>query len=89
MAPENFSGTDSLCRSRSTSSLAMSVPSYTSKVLRARYGVLCKKPYNPHIHYDSDLIVDLFDGQVFAVNQIDWLLKKVTSRSVRPLPINN
>lgn len=44
---------------------------------RASYGVLCKTKYNPAIHFNEDLQKDAIDGEMYAMGQIDWLIKKV------------
>lgn len=46
---------------------------------RASYGVMCKMKYNPNIHFQEELEKDPLDGQTYAMSQIDWLVKKVSS----------
>lgn len=45
---------------------------------RASYGVMCKMTYNPEIHFQEELEKDPLDGQMYAMSQIDWLIKKVS-----------
>lgn len=48
----------------------------TVRKARASYGVICKFKYNPTVHTHEDLATDPIDGQVYAMRQIDWLIKK-------------
>ena len=49
-----------------------------SRKARASYGVLCKVKYNAAIHFNEDLQKDAIDGEMYAMGQIDWLIKKVS-----------
>lgn len=43
------------------------------------YGVLCVKPWDPYIHLEQDKDrPDEFTGKVYAKNQIEWFIKKVS-----------
>lgn len=43
------------------------------------YGVLCVKPWDPHIHLEQDKDqAHHFTGEVYAKNQIQWVIKKVS-----------
>lgn len=44
------------------------------------YGVLCVKPWDPHVHLSQDKETpDDLTGKVYARNQIQWVIKKVSS----------
>ena len=45
---------------------------------RASYGVVCKHKYNPAVHIDEDVQKDPIDGELYAMGQIDWIIKKVS-----------
>jgi len=49
-----------------------------SRVARASYGVVIKEKYDAKNkgHFDADRAVDPQDGTEYAVNQIQWLIKK-------------
>lgn len=50
-----------------------------TRIARASYGVLCRQLYNPNIHVNADVQYDFYvKGQKWAINQIDWLIKKVS-----------
>lgn len=53
-------------------------PVIVSRVARASYGYLCKKKYNPAIHGNEEVLKDPYDGELYAMDQIDWLIKKVS-----------
>lgn len=55
-------------------------PVLATRKARASYGVMCKMKYNPQIHFQEELKTDPLDGQVYAMSQIDWLIRKVCSR---------
>lgn len=45
---------------------------------RASYGVLCRQSYSPEYHVGADVEMDQYNKkQKWALNQIDWLIKKV------------
>lgn len=52
-------------------------PVLATRKARASYGVMCKMKYNPAIHFQEELKTDPLDGQVYAMSQIDWLIRKV------------
>lgn len=45
---------------------------------RASYGVIGMVKYNAEKHFNQDIYEDKFDGQRYALNQINWLIKKVS-----------
>ncbi|KAF3063543.1 putative hsp70 family chaperone protein [Daldinia childiae] len=51
-------------------------PVLVSRVARASYGLVCKTKYNPDIHIDEDIKTDSYDGERYAMGQIDWLIRK-------------
>ncbi|KUI68783.1 hypothetical protein VM1G_04426 [Cytospora mali] len=51
-------------------------PVIATRKARASYGVMCKMKYSPEIHFQEELKKDPLDGQVYAMSQIDWLIKK-------------
>ncbi|KAI0378679.1 hypothetical protein F5Y04DRAFT_290850 [Hypomontagnella monticulosa] len=51
-------------------------PVIVSRVARASYGVVCKTKYNPAIHFDEEIKTDQYDGEQYAMGQIDWIIKK-------------
>lgn len=52
-------------------------PVIVSRIARASYGFVCKAKYNPAIHINETLQKDPFDGEMYAMGQIDWMIKKV------------
>lgn len=56
-----------------------SKPVLATRKARASYGVMCKIKYNPEIHFQEELKKDPLDGETYAMSQIDWLIKKVSS----------
>jgi len=56
-----------------------------TRIARASYGVLCRQLYNPNIHVNADVEYDFYiKKQKWAINQIDWLIKKVDHTSAPP-----
>ncbi|KAI1409476.1 hypothetical protein F5Y13DRAFT_169905 [Hypoxylon sp. FL1857] len=51
-------------------------PVIVSRVARASYGVVCKTKYNPAIHSNEEIKTDSYDGEQYAMGQIDWLIRK-------------
>ncbi|KAI1456681.1 hypothetical protein F4805DRAFT_458470 [Annulohypoxylon moriforme] len=51
-------------------------PVIVSRVARASYGIVCKTKYNPAIHLDEEIKTDSYDGEQYAMSQIDWLIRK-------------
>lgn len=48
-----------------------------SRIARASYGVVVREAYVPTRHLDEDVQEDRFSkGQKFAINQIQWLIRK-------------
>lgn len=58
-----------------------SKPVLVTRKARASYGMVCKMKYNPAIHFQEELKTDSLDGQTYAMNQVDWLIKKVNPSS--------
>jgi hypothetical protein len=56
-----------------------SMPVIVSRIARASYGFLCKMKYDPNIHFNEKPTKDPVDGQLYAMGQIDWLIRKVSS----------
>jgi hypothetical protein len=61
-----------------------------SRVARASYGVVVQEIYSHQHHFNEDVRRDAFNsGQMWAVNQIQWLIRKVcrpSSLLPRPSP---
>ncbi|OTA62065.1 hypothetical protein K449DRAFT_422784 [Hypoxylon sp. EC38] len=51
-------------------------PVIVSRIARASYGVVCKTKYNPAIHINEEIKTDPYDGEQYAMGQIDWLIRK-------------
>ncbi len=52
----------------------------TTRVARRSYGVICMEEYNPNKHLGADIIMDsIIPGKRWAIDQIDWIIKKVQS----------
>ena len=43
---------------------------------RASYGVVCKQRYDPIIHGEEKPVRDPMDGLMYAMDQIDWVIRK-------------
>jgi hypothetical protein len=57
----------------------------TTRIARASYGVVCKYLYNPLVHKGEDIEDDQYkNGIKWALNQIDWFVKKVIRAYRRP-----
>lgn len=53
-----------------------------SRIARASYGIVIREPYTPAVHFDEEIIQDPFNPkQKWALNQIQWLIRKVSIRS--------
>ena len=52
-------------------------PVIVSRIARASYGFMCKAKYDPAIHFNETVQKDPYDGEFYAMGQIDWLIKKV------------
>ncbi|KAI0127356.1 hypothetical protein BJ170DRAFT_369976 [Xylariales sp. AK1849] len=53
-----------------------SAPVVVGRRARASYGLLYKSKYNPSIHSDQTLKKDPFDGEMYAMGQLDWMIRK-------------
>jgi hypothetical protein len=53
-------------------------PVIISRIARASYGMVCKSKYDPNIHVDQILQKDPYDGELYAMGQVDWLIRKVS-----------
>ncbi|KAH8660366.1 hypothetical protein BX600DRAFT_383457 [Xylariales sp. PMI_506] len=71
-----------------------STPVLISRIARTSYGFQFKDLYDPHLHVGVATKKDPYDGKVYAVGQIDWLIKKgdiitvgvpITSRFIKKL----
>jgi len=59
-----------------------------SRIARASYGVVVQELYSPQLHFNEEVRRDAFNsGQMWAVNQIQWLIRKV--RLVDRLDLGN
>ncbi len=48
-----------------------------TRIARASYGVIVQEVYSPAMHFNEDIVVDPYDkSQKWAVNQIQWLIRK-------------
>lgn len=59
-------------------------PVIVSRIARASYGFVCKTRYNPGIHTNEMVQVHPFYGELYAIGQIDWLIKKVSIKIFGP-----
>ena len=49
-----------------------------TRIARASYGVLCRQLYDPNYHIGADVDYDVYNkSQKWALNQIEWLIRKV------------
>lgn len=55
------------------------IPVLINRRARASYGTVCKTKYNPAIHEGEVVRKDPFDGEMYAMDQIDWIIKKVSN----------
>ena len=46
-------------------------PVIVSRIARASYGIVCKRRYNPLIHINDTIEKDRYDGEKYALSQID------------------
>ncbi|KAK7756242.1 hypothetical protein SLS62_001836 [Diatrype stigma] len=51
-------------------------PVIVSRIARASYGFECKAKYNPAIHLNERVQRDPYDGELYVMGQIDWLIMK-------------
>jgi hypothetical protein len=51
----------------------------TTRIARASYGVICMREFDPNIHFGEETLVDPLNAKKkWALNQIDWLIKKAS-----------
>lgn len=56
------------------------------RVARASYGVLIREMYTPALHFNEDVVPDPYDyKKKWAINQIQWLIRKVCGSRKRHL----
>ncbi|KAK3386092.1 hypothetical protein B0H63DRAFT_191937 [Podospora didyma] len=48
----------------------------SARIARASYGVIVQEGFSPGVHDERDMRPDPYDGQMWAVNQIQWLIRK-------------
>jgi hypothetical protein len=54
-----------------------SASSVINSITRMSYGIVRNMLYNPHIHRNQDIFRNDVDGQIYARNQVHWMVKKV------------
>jgi hypothetical protein len=60
-------------------------PVLASYIARASYGVVVREIYNPERHFNEDIVNDDHDpSQRWAVNQVQWVIRKVCFLDVMP-----
>jgi molecular chaperone DnaK (HSP70) len=52
---------------------------YKERCCRNSYGIVVRQPYDPLLHQGEDVETDPRDRKKWAINQIDWFIKKVGS----------
>lgn len=52
--------------------------SVSALITRVSYGIVRNQLYDPHIHRNQEIFRDEVDGQIYARNQIQWVVKKVS-----------
>ena len=58
-----------------------------SRVARASYGIVVYEVYSPQLHFNEDVEQDRFEPEKkWAKNQIQWLIRKVSSSCPPQLP---
>jgi hypothetical protein len=63
------------------------MPVIISHIARASYGVIVQQVYSPAQHFGEDIRDDPYErNKKWAVNQIQWLIKKVRSYHSSELP---
>jgi hypothetical protein len=58
---------------------------YKERCCRNSYGILVRQLYDPQLHWREDIEKDPRDRKQWAINQIDWFIKKVSD----PLPLDS
>ncbi|KAJ5678491.1 Hsp70 family chaperone [Penicillium maclennaniae] len=53
-----------------------STPVLIHRKARASYGLVCNMKFNPIIHKGEVLEKDPLDGEIYATQQIDWIIRK-------------
>ncbi|KAI1811330.1 hypothetical protein GGS20DRAFT_563476 [Poronia punctata] len=51
-------------------------PVIVGRIARASYGIVCKRKYNPEIDTDEEVRKDAYDGVLYVMGQIEWIIKK-------------
>ena len=51
---------------------------YKERCCRNSYGILVRQLYDPLLHQGEDVETDVRDRKKWAINQIDWFIKKVS-----------
>lgn len=59
-----------------------SKPVWTGRCCRVSYGILCRRIYNREKHFGEPTVEDALTGKLWIENQIDWIIKAVSSRVV-------
>jgi hypothetical protein len=49
-----------------------------SRIARQSYGAVCKSKYDPSLHLGQAVKKDPYDGQLYAIGQVNWMIKKVS-----------
>jgi hypothetical protein len=52
---------------------------YKERCCRNSYGILVRQLYDPKLHQGEDVETDPRDRKKWAINQIDWFIKKVSA----------
>jgi hypothetical protein len=60
---------------------------YKERCCRNSYGILVRQLYDPQLHQGEDIETDPRDRKKWAINQIDWFIKKVSSDHPVRFPI--
>lgn len=58
------------------------VITFGSRCSPVSYGIICDKLYDPTKHVGEPVRLDPRDDQTYAVDQVDWLVIKVTCRLI-------
>ncbi|KAK6084673.1 Hsp70 family chaperone [Seiridium cupressi] len=52
-------------------------PVIVSRIARASYGMGCKAQYDSNIHFGQIVKKDAYDGKLYAMGQLEWLIRKM------------
>jgi len=52
---------------------------YKERCCRNSYGILVRQLYDPELHQGEDIERDPRDRKKWAINQIDWFIKRVSA----------